>query len=141
MNEVATFLTEAPKAFHREGDEFVATLVDGRLSRPSVAATLACLGFGRSQPISVSAACTRVAHRLWVCIICDVEQYRFVAILRCRSISKASPLDHHVNSKAPVGVEGSSAFHLVADRHALKGAGERVDQGLVLVNVRTGSMT
>ena len=36
--------------------------------------------------------------------------------------------------QVPVGVEGSSAFHLEADRHLLKGAGERVDQGLVLVD-------
>ena len=71
----------------------------------------------------------------------DVEQYRFVAILRCRSISEVSRLDHYVHSKVPVGVEGSSAFHLVADRHQRKGAEERVDQGLVLVDLRIRSIT
>ena len=69
----------------------------------------------------------------------DVEQFRFVAIRRGRNISKASPLDQHVHSKVPVRIEGSSAFHLVADRHALKGGGERVGQGLVQVDLRTRS--
>ena len=51
--------------------------------------------------------------------------------------SMGLPLYYHVHSKVPVGVEGSCTFHLLSDRHALKGAGERVDQGLVLVGVRT----
>ena len=46
-----------------------------------------------------------------------------------------------VHSNAPVGVEGCSAFHLVADRHPLKGSEQRADQGLVLVDLRTRSMT
>ena len=55
--------------------------------------------------------------------------------------SMGLPLYYHVHSKVPVGVEGSCTFHLLSDRHALKGAGERVDQGLVLVGVRTRLMT
>ena len=70
------------------------------------------LRFGSSQPVPVSTACTHVARRLRVGIRC-VEKYRFVSILRCRSIVEASPLDDDVHSKIPVGVERSSAFHLV----------------------------
>ena len=40
-----------------------------------------------------------------------------------------------------MGVEGSSAIHpRVVDRHPIKGAEERVDQGLVMVDLRTRSM-
>ena len=41
----------------------------------------------------------------------------------------------------PVCGEQGSAFHLVADGHALKGAGERVHEGLVLVHLRARSVT
>ena len=129
-----------PNAFHCEGGEFVAALVEGHLSWPSAVVALVRLGFGSSQPISVSAACTHVAHRLWVCIR-DVEQYRFIAIFRCRSISEAFPLYYHVHSKVRVGVERGSVLYLVANQHPLKAAGERVDQGLVLVDLRARSMT
>ena len=76
------------------------------LASSSVVAALARLRFGSNQPVSVSAACTHVAHRLWVCVR-DVEQYRFVAILRRRSISEASPLDYDVHLEVPFGVERS----------------------------------
>ena len=108
VDQVAAFLSEAPKAFHREGGEFIAALVEGHLSRSSVVAALERLRFGSSQPVSVSAACTHVAHRLWVCVR-DAEQYRFVAILRRRSISEALSLDYDVHP-VPFGVERRSAF-------------------------------
>ena len=59
---------------------------------------------------------------------------------RC-SISEASPLDYHIHSEVPFGVERSSVFYLVADRHPFECAGERVYQGLVLVDLRARSMT
>ena len=80
-----------------------------------------------------------MAHRLWVCVR-DDEQYRFVAIIRRRSISEASPLDYDVDSEVPFGVEMSSAFYLVANQHPFKCAGECVYQGLVLVDLRARSM-
>eukprot|EP00904_Undaria_pinnatifida_P001405 jgi/Undpi1/11265/HiC_scaffold_30.g13563.m1 len=45
---VDAFLSEAPKAFHREGGEFVATLVEGHLSRTSVVIALARVRSGSS---------------------------------------------------------------------------------------------
>lgn len=50
------------------------------------------------------------------------------------------PLDHDAHSEVSVGVEGSSAFHLVADRHTFKRSGERVYQELVLVDLRARLM-
>ena len=81
-----------------------------------------------------------MAHRLWVCVR-NIEQYRFVAILRRRIISEASPLDYDVHSEVPFVVERSSVFYLVADRHPFECAGERVYQGPVLVDLRARSMT
>lgn len=71
----------------------------------------------------------------------DVEQLGFDAILRCRtrSIPEPTPLDHSVHSEDPVGVEGSSALHLVADRHKFARVGEGVYQGLVMVDLRARS--
>ena len=77
-----------------------------------VVGALARLGFGSSQSVTVSTACTYVARCLRVGIS-YVEKYRFTSILRCRSIGEASPLDDDVHSEIPVGIERSSAFHLV----------------------------
>ena len=70
----------------------------------------------------------------------DVEHYRYVAMPWCRSISESSRLDSNIYSQIPVCVEGGSAIRLVADGHALKGAGERVHKGLVLVHLRARSV-
>ena len=53
VNQVAAFLSEAPKAFHREGGEFIAALAEGHLSRSRLVAALARLIIGSSQPVSV----------------------------------------------------------------------------------------
>ena len=68
-----------------------------------------------------------------------------IALLRysdaVRSISESSRLGDDVHAVIPVCVEGGSAFHLVADRHRRRGAGERMHQELVLVYPRARSMT
>ena len=106
------------------------------LSWSSVMAALARFGFGSRQPILVSGACTPVAHRFWVCIAvslsCDTPIPKNIG---------GPPSLLHVQSKVPVGVEGSSSFHLLVDRHSLKVAEERVDQELVLVGLNPRSMT
>ena len=118
---------------------YIAALVEGHLFWSSVVGALARLGFGSSQPVPVGTACTHVARHLRVGIRC-VEKYRFVSILRCRRIAEASPLDDDVHSEIPVGVERGSAFHLVVDCHPFEGAGERVYQGRLLVDLRSRSM-
>ena len=81
VDQVVASLSEAPKAFHRECGEFIAALVEGHLFWSSVVAAFARFRFVSRQPVSVSAACAYVAHRLRICVR-DVEQYRLVAILR-----------------------------------------------------------
>ena len=77
INQIAAFLSEASKAFHREGGEFVAALVEGHLPRTSVVSALARHRSGGSWSVSVSAACPQVDPRLWVRIR-DVEECRFM---------------------------------------------------------------
>ena len=58
-------LPSFPRRSKRDGSEFVGALVELHVPWPGVVAALARLRFGRSQPISVSAAYTHVPHRLW----------------------------------------------------------------------------
>ena len=50
IDQVAAFLSEAPKAFHREGGEVIAALVERHLSRSNAVAALARLRFRSAVP-------------------------------------------------------------------------------------------
>ena len=101
VDQVAALLSEAPKAFHREGGKFIDTLVEGHLlSRSSVVSALARLRLEAANPYRLA-----LPARMWptACGSAYVtsSMNRFVEILRRRSISEASPLDYDVRSEVP----------------------------------------
>ena len=80
IDQVATYLSEAPNVFHGEAGKFIAALVEKHPSWPSAVSVLAHLRFVSSRLVSVGAACMYVSHRLWVCCT-----WRLGVSLRCDS--------------------------------------------------------
>ena len=70
------------------------------MSRSGLVAASARFGF------RCVAACTHVAHRVWV-YIRDVQQYGFVAILRYCIIPEALPLGHKVHPSSLSALKGT----------------------------------